>query len=127
MPSHPRIALAVLSVAALTTGAGARNPRPGDEEQSARSAVRYAAPAGFLPASLDVPIEGFRGAILPNGRIVTPAGREVTVDAPKPYGLALSPDGQTLATINSGASRFSVTLVRGLADPTPQATRLDVA
>src|SRR5262249_36514135 len=42
------------------------------------------------------------------------------------YGLALSPDGQVLATVNSGASRFSVTLVRKLASLTPQVNRIDL-
>jgi len=43
---------------------------------------------------------------------VTPAGVEVSVGAPKPFGIAVAPDEQTLATINSGAANFSVTLIR---------------
>ena len=53
-------------------------------------------------------------AILPNGRLVTPAGVEVNVQAPKPFGLALSPDGRMLATLNSGAAPFSLTLISQL-------------
>jgi len=97
-------------------------------EQSAGDSdfVEFKAPAGELPTLREFTIDGYRGAILPNGRFITPAGTEVNVDAPKPFGMALSADGQTLATINSGASRFSVTLVRNPADPNPQATRINV-
>ena len=82
----------------------------------------FHAPAGNQPTTLATTIDGRSGAILPNGRFVTPAGTEVSVGAPKPFGLALSPDGQTAATINSGASRFSVTLVRGLRTAAPTTT-----
>src|SRR5262249_46236255 len=88
--------------------------------------TEFQAPAGELPTLREFNIDGYKGAILPNGRFITPAGAEVNVDAPKPFGMALSADGKTLATINSGASRFSVTLVRNPADPNPQATRIDV-
>jgi hypothetical protein len=60
-------------------------------------------------------------AVLPNGRLVTPAGTEVSVRAPKPFGLALSPDGATLATVNSGAGPFSLTLISQLQSATPTA------
>src|SRR6185436_5785943 len=55
---------------------------------------------------------------------VTPLGTEVNVQAPKPFGLGLSPDGKTAATINSGASHFSVTLIRDLGSAAPVATRV---
>ncbi len=48
--------------------------------------MRFSAPAGDRPATTDTVINGVRAAILPNGRLVTPAGVEVSVDAPKPYG-----------------------------------------
>jgi DNA-binding beta-propeller fold protein YncE len=86
----------------------------------------FRAPAGDRPTALSTIVDGRPGAILPNGRWVTPAGVEVTVGAPKPFGLALSPDGKTAATINSGASRFSVTLVRQLDTPAPVSTRVDL-
>ncbi|HSY39977.1 MAG TPA: hypothetical protein VLA79_10635, partial [Polyangia bacterium] len=63
---------------------------------------------------------------MPNGRFVTPAGVEVGVGAPKPFGLAVSSDGKTAATINSGASHFSVTLVRQLDSAEPVPTRVDL-
>jgi len=40
----------------------------------------------------------------------------------QPSGLAVSPDEQTLATINSGASKFSVTLIRNALGASPTAT-----
>jgi DNA-binding beta-propeller fold protein YncE len=61
-------------------------------------------------------VDGRPGAILPDGRFVTPIGREVDVRAPRPFGLAVSPEGGTIATINSGPSKFSVTLI-GAAAP----------
>src|SRR4051794_28708920 len=76
--------------------------------------VALRAPAGDRPPAQSTTLDGRAGAILPNGRFVSPAGTEVAVGAPKPFGLALSPDGKTAATINSGASHFSVTLVTNL-------------
>src|SRR5712671_4578942 len=84
----------------------------GDPHEEQSQTVHFRAPAGDLPTTREIFIDGFRAAILPNGRFITPAGVEVNIDAPKPFGIALSPDGQTLATINSGASRFSVSLIR---------------
>jgi DNA-binding beta-propeller fold protein YncE len=88
--------------------------------------VGFRAPAGDRPAALSADVDGQPGAILPNGRFVTPAGIEVSVGAPKPFGLAVSADGKTAATINSGASRFSVTLVRQLDTAAPVPTRVDL-
>ena len=65
--------------------------------------LSFRAPAGDRPTTVSTTIDGRSGAILPNGRFVTPAGTEVGVGAPKPFGLAVSPDERTLATINSGA------------------------
>lgn len=102
--------------------ASAENDRGGSSE-----AIHFSAPAGNRPATRHILINGVDAAILLNGRLLTPAGVEVTVDAPKPYGLALSPDGETLATVNSGASRFSVTLVKNLRAPAPAFTRINVS
>jgi DNA-binding beta-propeller fold protein YncE len=86
----------------------------------------HGAPAGTLPATRHVAIDGLDAAVLPNGRVVTPAGVEASVQAPKPFGLALSADGRTAATVNSGTGPFSVTLFSDLTSPTPRATRIDV-
>ena len=82
---------------------------------AATKSVLFSAPAGTLPATEHTPIDGYDAAILPTGRIITPVGTEVSVGAPKPYGMALSADGSVLGTINSGVGPFSVTLIRNLA------------
>src|SRR5262245_37516293 len=99
---------------------------PDDSVAAGANSTRLHAPAGTLPATQEVFIDGYRAAVLPNGRLITPAGTEVNVDAPTPYGLALSPDGRTLATINSGASRFSITLIRSIQASAPQIQRINV-
>ena len=94
-------AVALGIVAAGSWGLSAqRNP------SLARSSdfLSFSAPAGDRPATANTIIDGVSAAVLPNGRLVTPAGVEVNVQAPKPFGLALSPDGQMLATLNSGTA-----------------------
>ena len=76
--------------------------------------VELSAPAGDLPTHIDP-----RGqTVLPNGRFITPAGVQVTVE-PHPYGLALTPDGKTLVTANVGMWPFSLSVITGLAGKTP--------
>ncbi|MFM7429881.1 MAG: YncE family protein, partial [Flammeovirgaceae bacterium] len=48
--------------------------------------------------------------ILPNGRIITPTGKQITV-APHPFGLTLSTDGKTIITANSGVGPFSISII----------------
>src|ERR1035438_9557580 len=48
-------------------------------------------------------------AVLPNGRIITPTGRQIKV-APHPYGLTLSNDGSIAVTANSGTSPLSISI-----------------
>jgi DNA-binding beta-propeller fold protein YncE len=103
----------VVSICAIVTTAVAS-----DSSQ----AVKYKAPAGTLPATLHIPVGNYDGAVLPNGRFVTPVGSEFAVGAPKPFGMAVSADGSTLATVNSGIGPFSVTLVTGLKSSSPQTT-----
>ncbi|WP_164928482.1 bifunctional YncE family protein/alkaline phosphatase family protein [Gloeobacter violaceus] len=88
--------------------------------------VYYRAPAGDLPATRQYTVGGYQGAVLPNGRFITPIGIEVDVTAPKPFGMVLSPDGDTLLTVNSGSTPFSVTLIRYVKSANPQATRIDL-
>ncbi len=77
------------------------------------------APAGWLPVKIDP-----RGmTVLPNGRLITPFGRQVKV-APHPYGLALSPDGKTLVTVNSGTHPFSASIVTDIFGLTPQVAQI---
>ncbi len=56
--------------------------------------------------------------VIPNGRILTPAGQCFTV-APHPYGLALSSDGTVAITANSGTSPISITILRNINTSTP--------
>jgi len=66
----------------------------------------FEAPAGERPTRIDAAGE----TVLPSGRLLTPRGRQFFT-APHPYGLALSPDGKTLVTANSGTRPFSVTMI----------------
>lgn len=77
------------------------------------------APAGSRPTKINPAGE----TVLPNGRILTPRGVLVRV-APHPYGLALSPDGQTLVTANSGTAPFSVSILTNLASPRPTVAQI---
>jgi DNA-binding beta-propeller fold protein YncE len=77
------------------------------------------APAGRLPVKINP-----RGmTVLPNGRLITPFGKQVKV-APHPYGLALSPDGSTLVTVNSGTHPFSASIVTEIFGLTPQVAQI---
>ena len=72
------------------------------------------APAGILKAS-----NSPTGPVLPNGRLLTPRGRQVRVAA-HPYGLTLSRDGKTLVASCNGTEPFAVSIITGLTDPTVQ-------
>src|SRR5712692_43954 len=69
-------------------------------------AADYAAPAGTRPA---IRRPG-APSILPGGRIIAPAGHQY-VTGPGPFGLAISPDGRTIVSVNSGPERFSITVL----------------
>ncbi len=56
--------------------------------------------------------------VIPNGRLLTPLGRQVEV-APHPYGLTLSPDGSVAVTANCGVRPFSVSIITGLLSTNP--------
>jgi DNA-binding beta-propeller fold protein YncE len=98
----------------------------GGGNAGASLAINLRAPAGTLPANRSVSMNGFTGAVLPNGRLITPVGTEISVQAPKPYGMALSPDGNTLATINSGIRPFSITLIKNIKGGSPAVTLIPV-
>ncbi len=61
--------------------------------------------------------------VIPNGRFITPPAKFLKV-APHPYGLALSPDGKTLVTANSGVDPFSVSIITDLESPQPQVAQI---
>ncbi|MBC7569082.1 MAG: hypothetical protein H7319_05035, partial [Spirosoma sp.] len=75
------------------------------------------APAGSEPARIDRAGK----TVLPNGRYITPRGRQIET-APHPYGLVVSPDGKTVITANSGINPFSISILRNVlgASPTVQ-------
>jgi len=56
--------------------------------------------------------------VIPNGRLITPAGRQIMV-APHPFGLTISPDGNTLITSNSGTGPFSISIIKNFNDQNP--------
>jgi len=56
--------------------------------------------------------------VIPNGRIIEPYGKTYRI-APHPFGLALSPDGTTAVTANSGTSPLSITILRQLQTDNP--------
>jgi DNA-binding beta-propeller fold protein YncE len=89
------------------------------EQRGAHSSLLLQAPAGTRPVRINPAGE----TILPNGRLITPLGKHVKV-APHPYGLALSPDGRTLVTANSGTAPFSFSILTELASPEPQVVQV---
>src|SRR5262245_2961801 len=110
----------------LTSSSWIATAEPGGHQGALSKFVNFSAPAGNRPATTDTIIDGVRAAVLPNGRLITPAGTEVNVQAPKPFGMALSPDGQTLATLNSGAAPFSLTLMGQIHGAAPSVKRIDL-
>ena len=67
------------------------------------------APAGSLYTS----INKNGTTVLPNGRLLTPSGKNLVV-APHPFGLALSGDGEIAVTANSGIKPLSISIIRNL-------------
>src|ERR1700731_2227 len=71
-------------------------------------AADYSAPAGNRPA---IRRPG-APSILPGGRVIAPTGRQY-ITGPGPFGLAISADGKTIVSVNSGPERFSITVLEG--------------
>ena len=88
-------------------------------KRSRKVTAELAAPAVDRPTHIDREAE----TILPNGRLITPWGTQVTV-APHPYGLARSADGRTLVTVNSGTAPFSVSIITRLDSGKPQVRQI---
>jgi DNA-binding beta-propeller fold protein YncE len=90
----------------------------GEDAQTLKSTLLQA-PAGRLPAKINP-----RGmTVLPNGRLITPFGKQVKV-APHPYGLALSPDGKTLVTVNGGTNPFSASILTDIFGLAPRVAQI---
>ena len=74
-----------------------------------KNLVVLSAPAGKMYTSINM--GGV--TVIPNGRLLTPAGMTFLV-APHPFGLALSSDGETAVTANSGTNPLSISIIRNL-------------
>jgi YVTN family beta-propeller protein len=74
---------------------------------SAGWAADYRTPAGLQQTRRT---EEGPGTILPGGRFLSPIGTEYTT-GPGPFGLAISPSGERIATANGGPDRFSLTFL----------------
>ena len=61
--------------------------------------------------------------VIPNGRFITPVGKSI-ITAPHPYGLTLSPDGNTVVTANSGTNPLSITIVRNILSISPEVQQI---
>src|SRR6516165_12793317 len=77
------------------------------------------APAGERPVKIDPAGD----TVLPNGRLITPRSTYLRV-APHPYGIALSPDGKTLVTANSGTAPFSLSIITELQNAQPTVVQI---
>ncbi len=78
----------------------------------------------FAPAEERVTaIDKTGETIIPNGRILTPAGKSIIV-APHPFGLTLSPDGNTAITANSGIRPLSITIIRNILSENPEVEQI---
>ncbi|MBK7597950.1 MAG: hypothetical protein IPJ07_05255 [Acidobacteria bacterium] len=65
----------------------------------------FGAPAGDRTATNDP-----AAPVLPNGRLLTPRGKQVRIAA-HPYGLALSPDGRTIVASCNGTEPFALSII----------------
>ncbi len=77
------------------------------EKASESSVWISSAPAGSQYTAINR--EGV--TVIPNGRLIEPTGKQITV-APHPFGLTISPDGQTIIAANSGTGPFSISIIR---------------
>ncbi len=62
-------------------------------------------------------------SVIPNGRLITPMGHQITV-APHPYGLTLSPDGSIAVTANSGVRPFSISVIHDITGRDPKVMQI---
>lgn len=77
------------------------------------------APAGLKKTKINHP----GTTVLPNGRLLTPRGRQVQV-APHPYGLILSRDNSLAVTANSGIRPFSLSLIQDIMSAAPKVRQI---
>ncbi len=77
------------------------------------------APAGNKYTTIDKSGQ----TVIPNGRFITPAGKSI-ITAPHPYGLTISPDGNTAVTANSGTGPLSITIIRNILSQNPDVQQI---
>src|ERR1041385_1329130 len=76
------------------------------QPKSKEAAWEISAPAGKQFTHID-----YKGTtVIPNGRLLTPYGKQILLP-PHPFGLAVSSDGQTAITSNSGVYPFSISTI----------------
>ncbi len=76
------------------------------------------------PAELEqTAIDRLGKTVLPNGRIITPRGRQFVV-SPHPYGLVLSPDSSLAVTANGGIQPFSVSIITDILGDQPKVRQI---
>lgn len=76
------------------------------QPQSKEIVWEISAPAGKQFTCID-----YNGAtVIPNGRLLTPYGKQILLP-PHPFGLAISSDGRTALTANSGVYPFSISII----------------
>jgi YVTN family beta-propeller protein len=78
-------------------------------QRNKKDLIILSAPAGSTYTS----ISRNGTTVLPNGRLITPSGKTFIV-APHPFGLAVSSNGKTAVTANSGVSPLSISIIHNL-------------
>ncbi len=106
MPNLPYPCLLLYSVLFLAACSGSQEP----------ATTRWIAQAPAHDRYTHLDTTGT--TILPNGRLLTPYGKTFRV-APHPYGLVLSPDGQTAISANSGTGPFSISVISNITGSQP--------
>src|SRR5262245_10795706 len=77
------VSLGIVTLAGILAVGGRWRPLTDDNDDNTQSkSIGFKAPAGTLPASRAITIDGLSGAVLPNGRFITPVGTEISVQAP---------------------------------------------
>src|SRR5207245_9485349 len=118
-PQEEILVRRLLAVSVWVLGLVGSPRRLAPREPARANSLDLRAPAGDRPAKIDPAAE----TVLPNGRLITPRGIQVKV-APHPYGLALSPDGKTLVTANSGTAPFSFSIITDLGSRDPKVAQV---
>ncbi|MBL8229287.1 MAG: bifunctional YncE family protein/alkaline phosphatase family protein [Bryobacterales bacterium] len=81
---------------------------------------QYRAPAGTRTALQ----RGGSESVLPGGRLLTPFGKFFKT-GPGTFGIAVSPNGQTIVTADGGSRRFSLTVLQHLERDRYQTTTIE--